>query len=122
MMKDLVNSRALPTISSSPQGGTSGSSSVTPKISDDVARGGHASVKTSREEEQIVEPTHNVATTAVVNDTNPIRQEAVEVEDVKAINVDVDVPVPVPVEKLTNSQQKKKMKTAAKIAKKLKVC
>jgi hypothetical protein len=114
MMKDFVNSRALPTIVS-PQGGTSGSSVQAPsKISDDVARGGHASVKTSREEEQ-EEQTDDVATTAVVDDANPVRQEAGEVDDIKAINVDVAV------EKLSSSQQKKKLKTAAKIAKKLKV-
>jgi hypothetical protein len=51
----------------------------------------------------------------VVDDANPVRQEAGEVDDIKAINVDVAV------EKLSSSQQKKKLKTAAKIAKKLKV-
>lgn len=107
MMKDFVNSRALPI--TSPQGAPGGSTSSSSKLSDDVARGGHASVKTTPELEE-----KKIAAKDTADDASSTLQETEGADSIKSINMNVTV------DKMTK-RQKKKLTSAAKIAKKLKV-
>ena len=128
LMKDFLNSRNLPIATVS---GTSGYSPSRPtatnsNLSDDVARGGHASVKVGQEQieqEELGTQTDSLDTKVVAADTVPTSPPSTSPvirssHGIKAIAVD-----------LTNSKtvesgkgrKKKNTSSAARIAKKLRV-
>lgn len=134
LMKDFVSSRNLPMVSPS---GTSGFSASKPtsnsNLSDDVARGGHASVKVAS----------STATTSTTEHLLPVDNQS-RTTDADKVNVDtvassssastspaiIGVPVPsgevstiivdLPAEHV-KGKKKKDTSSAAKIARKLKV-
>jgi hypothetical protein len=114
LMKDFGSSRNLPIVSPS---GTSGFTSSKTKtlpnsnLSDDVARGGHASVKVASEQTADTDEAEAVASHVETASATPVDVPSAEV---KALNFDVQA-------KNVMSKKKKDTSSAAKIARKLKV-
>ena len=132
LMKDFLNSRNLPIASVS---GTSGYSPVSQptrptatnsNLSDDVARGGHATVKVAQEQvelEQLATETESIDTTGVATDgapTSPSTKSPVSSssQEIQAISVDLASSNSAETGK---GRKKKNTSSASRIAKKLRV-
>lgn len=122
VMRDFVNSRALPTTSlHGPQAGAGagggGTSSISAKsangITEDVARGGHASIKTRGDEDE-EQRDDGANDTHAETDVAPTVRQEVDEPSFEAVNLDVKVGKEA-------KEARRRASSAAKIAKKLKV-
>lgn len=118
VMRDFVNSRALPTTSlhgAGAGGGTSTSNSAKSAngITEDVARGGHASIKTRGDEDE-EQRDDGANDTHAETDVAPIVRQELEEPSFEAVNLDVKVGKEA-------KEARRRASSAAKIAKKLKV-